>query len=105
MKQSQTDVLFNLLSDGRPHRTDEIVAVVYAAKDGHSLARVGARVNDIKNHPDKYGTVDITGKHDEHNRSLYWYTMRRVAPPVLFADARTPETLLMAEKAKQGSLI
>ena len=30
MKKSQTERLYDLLQDGKPHRTDEIVAKVYS---------------------------------------------------------------------------
>ena len=68
MSGSQTDRLYNLLSDGQPHRTDEIQRVVYG--DDHlGLARVGARIFDIKK---KYN-IEIDGKRDAKKGSLYWY--------------------------------
>jgi hypothetical protein len=69
---SQTDRLYSLLSDGEPHRTDEIMAIVYGA-DHLGLARVGARVYDVQQ---KYG-VKINGWHDKNNPSLYWYQIDR----------------------------
>jgi hypothetical protein len=68
---SQTDKLYNLLSDYQPHRTDEIVSKIYG--DGMSLARVGARIWDIK----KRYNVEIVGRKDKDRSSLYWYTMLR----------------------------
>lgn len=72
MRVSQTDKLYDLLSDGNAHRTDEIVSKAYS---GGSLARVGARIWDIKR---KYG-VEIIGWHDEKNPSLYWYQIKAPA--------------------------
>mgnify|MGYP001402886203 CR=1 FL=1 len=72
MRVSQTDKLYDLLSDGNAHRTDEIVSKVYS---GGSLARVGARIFDVKK---KYG-VEIIGWHDEKNPSLYWYQIKAPA--------------------------
>jgi hypothetical protein len=45
-KPSQAQRLYELLKNGRPYRTDEIVAKVYGP--GSSLARGGARIWDIK---------------------------------------------------------
>lgn len=70
MKQSQTDKLYNLFSDGKPHRTDEIQQIVYGSEH-LGLARCGARVWDLKK---KYH-VQINGWHDPENASLYWYEM------------------------------
>jgi hypothetical protein len=76
-KPSQTERLYELLKDGAAHRTDEIVDKIY----GHelSLARVGARVWDVKK---RYG-VKIDGHHDLENPKLYWYCMRKVQVPVM----------------------
>ncbi len=67
---TQTDTIYNILIDGQPHRTDEIVRRVYKQL-GPSLARVGARIYDIKK---KY-TVEIVGWHDKKIPTLYWYMM------------------------------
>ena len=64
---SQTEKLYDLMSDGEPHRTDEIVRKVYGF--GMSLARVGARIYDIK----RKFNLNIIGWHDEKNHALYWY--------------------------------
>lgn len=68
--KSQTDKLYNLLKDGESHRTDEIMKKVYG-NDHLGLARVGARIYDIKV---KYG-VRINGWKDENKPSLYWYQL------------------------------
>lgn len=68
---TQTDTIYNILIDGQPHRTDEIVRRVYRQL-GPSLARVGARIYDIKK---KY-TVEIEGWRDPQRPTLYWYMMK-----------------------------
>jgi len=70
MQNSQTERLYNLLSDGLAHRTDEIVDKIYS---GGFLARVGARVWDVKNRH----TVRIVGWKDKANPALYWYRMEK----------------------------
>ena len=82
---TQHERLFALLSDNRPHRTDEIVNVVYPSAnicficgrgDTRSLARVGARIWDLKN--GKWSGKKqclIRGWNDEKNHSLHWYQM------------------------------
>ena len=68
---SQTQKLYNLLSDGEPHRTDQIMKVVYG--DSHlGLARVGARIWDIKS---KYN-VEIESWKDKEIPSLWWYQIK-----------------------------
>lgn len=65
---SQTDRLYNLLKDGEPHNTLEIMDVVYG-NDHLGLARVGARIFDTKR---KYG-VCIHSWPDRNKRSITWY--------------------------------
>jgi len=69
-KQSQAERLYLLLKDGKPHRTDEIVDLIY--NHGLSLARVGARIYDIKK---KYGLA-IEGFKDQIQPTLYWYRVK-----------------------------
>jgi hypothetical protein len=66
---SQSERLLNLLKDGRPHRTDEILAKVYGSEH-LGVARISARINDIK----RQG-YQITGYKDNRNTALYWYKM------------------------------
>lgn len=66
---SQKQLLKELLSDGKPHRTDEIMDKVYGGSH-LGLARVGARIWDLK----KDG-CQITGWKDPDNPALYWYQM------------------------------
>ncbi|HTA21936.1 MAG TPA: hypothetical protein VK763_00265 [Terriglobales bacterium] len=78
MNKTQTQRLYELLLDGKSHRSDEIVEKIYGT--GLSLARVGARVYDVQK---KYG-VKIKGWHDPQNPKLYWYGIVRqnfVMPP------------------------
>jgi hypothetical protein len=77
MELTQTEKLFNLLRDGKPYRTDRIVSEVYG--NGLSLARVGARIFDVKK---KYG-VGIVGWHDKENPALYWYQMVNVPKEII----------------------
>ena len=44
---SQSDRLYDLLSDGKEHSTIEIMKVIYGA-DHLGLSRIGARIDDIK---------------------------------------------------------
>lgn len=71
MPVGQVTKLYELFSNGLPHRTDEILRVVYGG-DRLGLARVAARVYDVKK---KYN-VDIQGWPDKENPTLYWYQMR-----------------------------
>ena len=70
---SQANKLLTLLSDGNPHRTDEILRVVYG-NEHLGLARPGARIDDLK----KRGHT-IRGWHDTKQRTLYWYQL--IPPP------------------------
>ena len=65
---SQINLILNLLQDGQAHRTDEIVKKVYG--EGLSLARVGARIWDLK----KRGYA-IRGWKDPKIKTLYWYQL------------------------------
>lgn len=67
---SQTDKLYNLLSDQKPHFTDEILRKVYNS-DTLRLARISARIGDIK----KNYTVTIDGGRGKGKNKLYWYKM------------------------------
>lgn len=68
---SQANKLLDLLSDGNPHSTTEIMAKVYGGSH-LGLARVGARIFDLK----KQGHV-ITGKKDRYNPTVYWYQIKK----------------------------
>lgn len=77
-KKSQTQKLFELLSDGRAHCTVEIMEKVYG-NDHLGLARVGARIWDIKNEKG----VEIDSWRDVYSKSLWWYQLRNNAVPAI----------------------
>ena len=80
---SQSDRLYNLLSDGLPHSTLEIMDKIYG--DEHlGLARCGARIWDVKK---KYN-LEINGWHDPEKPTIYWY--QAVLPQ---SDPKTPYKL------------
>lgn len=85
---SQVERLYNLLSDGLKHRTDEILAVVYGSSR-LSLSRVAARINDIKK---RYG-VTIRGQKDRDNPKLYWYWIEN--------ESRVNEIISMFEEHRK----
>lgn len=68
---SQTDRLEQLLLDGEPHRTDEILKAVYGSEH-LGIARIGARIADLK----KRGYV-INGWRDNEIKTLYWYEIAK----------------------------
>lgn len=67
---SQLDRLYDLLDDGLPHRTDEIMAVVYGSEH-LGLARCAARIYDLK----KRMEVMVRSWPDPERKSLTWYQM------------------------------
>lgn len=78
MKTSQTDLLYNLLKDGQPHRTDEIMTIVYGG-DHLGLARVGARIYDVKK---KYNVEIPDAWPDKEKPTLYWYQIVNKLEPL-----------------------
>lgn len=89
---SQTERLWSLLRDARPHRTDEILSVVYGSEHA-GIARIGARIADVK----KKHNVNIKGHKDKQNPSLYWY--QADVPEVLRVDGRVVLPPAFPEKA------
>ena len=69
---SQNAKILELLSDGKPHRTDEIMASVYGGSH-LGLARIGARIWELK----KKG-YEIKGWKDS-NPTLYYYQLSGAA--------------------------
>ena len=68
---NQTEKLYELLKDNKPHRTNEILEFVY----GHNhlgIARIASRIHDLK----KFAGVEIKGWKDKDNRALYWYQIK-----------------------------
>lgn len=92
---SQIEKLYNLLKDGRPHRTDEIMSIVYGG-DHLGLARVGARIWDLK----KKG-YEINGRKDKENMTLYWYQLEKIIEK---RPAAHPEADKLEEIDKQARL-
>lgn len=70
MKNSQKIRLLQFLSDGQPHRTDQLLQEVYGSEH-LGLARVGARIWDLKQEG-----KNIAGWKDKDKSSLYWYQLK-----------------------------
>lgn len=62
---SQTQKLYELLSDEKPHITLEIMEVVYGSKH-LGICRIASRISDLK----KDGH-NIIGWKDKNNKTLY----------------------------------
>jgi hypothetical protein len=93
---TQTESLYELLKDGLPHRTDEILRVVYGSEH-NGLARIGARVDDLKKGKWR-GQVrcEIVGYKDPDNQALYFYKLippRKIELPPAFAAKTSPQSL------------
>ena len=71
---SQTELLYNLLNDGKGHSTLEILERVYG-NDHLAIARIGARVWDIKK---KYG-IEIECKRHQEKKTVWIYKI--ITPP------------------------
>lgn len=67
---SQTELLHQALLDGRPHRSDNLVREVYGLGEGTWLARLGARVWDLKQKG-----IEIKGWKAPENKKLYYYQL------------------------------
>lgn len=65
---SQESILFEILSDGNPHRVDELISKVYGCW-GPASARLAARINDVK---ERHG-VEINSWPDPENSKLWFY--------------------------------
>ena len=64
---TQTERLYELLKEGKPHRTDEILLKVYGSAH-NGIARISARVADLKEGkwPGKFKN-NIVDYHDPQN--------------------------------------
>lgn len=71
---SQKDKLCNLLEDGKPHRTDEIMRVCYGGEH-LGLARVGARIWDLKNKSKKSKKTNRRMSQKHYTVFLAYYGM------------------------------
>ncbi len=81
MKKSQLEKMWDLMRDGNPHSTYQIVAEVYDMSTT-TIARVASRVFDMKK---KYG-VDINSWPDKDNPKMWWYqvVIKKEVPSDLF---------------------
>lgn len=70
MKISQTEKLYHLLKDGKPHSTLNILENVYGSSH-LGIARISGRIFDAKK---KYG-VEIKSFRDEKNPTIYHYQL------------------------------
>ena len=77
-KLSQTDRLYNLLSDGEPHSTVEILNKIYGV--GHSgYANIHGRVTDVRR---KYKPIEIINFRDDKIKSLTYYQIKPPREPI-----------------------
>ena len=93
---SQANKIYDLLKDGRPHRTDEIMAVCYGGSH-LGLARIGARIWDLK----KQGH-DFNGWKDKNNPALYWYQLKEKTSE--YEEIRQ-NAMAAFERNEQGRLV
>jgi hypothetical protein len=76
MEKSQAERLYDLLSDGLPHRTDEIQEKVYG-RNHLGVARISGRIGDLRrgNWVGKKCCHIPKAKEDKLIPSLAWYQM------------------------------
>lgn len=71
---SQVDKLLELLSDGQPHPTTEILRVVYnLSGEEKGIARIASRVTDLRDR----GYV-IESRRGLKNKTVWWYKLMSV---------------------------
>lgn len=75
MKISQTKIIYNLLLDGEPHSTYEMVNLI---RPEGGLVRISERIREIQK---QYGII-IDSWPDSKNRSMWWYQIRPVEIPL-----------------------
>lgn len=76
---SQVEKLSAALEDGRPHRSDELVAAVYGS--AHlGLARLAARIHDLKARLPQGQTINSW--RDREIETLWWYQIVTLDVPV-----------------------
>lgn len=92
---SKTAAILEILSDGKPHSTFELVRRAYK-QNYASCARVGAIIFELKT---RYGKIFVAA-HSEKNPTKYWYcivpdvrktTLARAAKSIDQADMATGE--------------
>jgi len=75
MKISQTKIIYDLLLDGEPHSTYEMVNLI---KPDGGLVRISERIREIQK---QHGIV-IDSWPDNKNRSMWRYQIRPVEIPL-----------------------
>ncbi|MEK7578395.1 MAG: hypothetical protein AAB456_01585 [Patescibacteria group bacterium] len=95
-KQSQAARLFQLLSDYREHSTIEILEKIYGGEH-LGLARIGARVYDIKK---KYKAI-ITSRRDTLRPTICWYRMKPLSSNSMAVNIINEESRKMREARDQ----
>jgi hypothetical protein len=75
MKISQTKIIYDLLLDGEPHSTYDMVNLI--RPDG-GLVRISERIREIQK---QHGIV-IDSWPDSKNRSMWWYLIKPVEIPL-----------------------
>ncbi len=79
MRISQTQKLYELLSDGRPHSTEEIKEVVYGGCY-LSMSRAAARVDDLRNgrwRGKECLNIPRAEVLDKSKPKTYWYWIKK----------------------------
>lgn len=89
---SQNDSLYRILSDGLPHRADNLVVSVYGFCDGVRLARLSARVYDVK----MKHSVEINSWPDKGNKKLWWYQLVKIEVPTIKISQDSSGQLMFA---------
>lgn len=73
-QQTHMEKIFNLLSDGHEHSTEEIKHAVYGRKH-KGIQRISARIFDLKKSPFYHAKI-YKARRDEKVFSLFWYRMK-----------------------------
>ena len=73
-QKTHMEKIFNLLSDGYEHSTEEIKQAVYGRKH-KGIQRISARIFDLKNSPFYHAKI-YKARRDKKIPSLFWYRMK-----------------------------
>jgi peroxiredoxin len=68
-ENSQTKLIFNLLSDGEAHSTHELVNLI---KPGGGLVRISERIREIM----KQKGIIIESFRDDKDKTMWWYQIK-----------------------------
>jgi hypothetical protein len=100
--KSQVDKLYDLLKDGKPHSTNEIIEFVYPREGREKTpARISARIFDVKR---KYGVEIPDATQDKNTKGLFWYQIKTTPDHQNFTiqrDENNEAVLFPIEPAKQ----